>query len=316
MDQPGGLSDSRRGASAATPPDLAPKRIAPRQGCRNLPTRYRGKGCLPAFAQPRFGPPHRPGPCSRGSPDHALSIYSCLSSLHLLSSFRSSECRPQLGGGRPFPRSESAIERIRILVAEQECHFLDIHLRPVQVLVRQFLPRRKQQLPESCAVIDDSPLQGPIAQPQFARHSRYLRPAVCALCPQRQPRPAPNQVDCRVWPSRHGQARTRHHHHDAGRGLTAPHPITRLDCRNSVGFAVLGILRPSPSPAARGRCPLDARSPLALASTLSRPFRMGGKENDWVMPECSDRFSLNQSASPARQQSTVVTDQVLPVWKC
>ena len=43
--------------------------------------------------------------------------------------------------------------------------------------MRQFLPRLKKQLPESCAVIDDSPLQGPIAQPEFARHGRYLRPA-------------------------------------------------------------------------------------------------------------------------------------------
>ena len=81
---------------------------------------------------------------------------SCLSCLHLLSSFRFPERCPQLGGCRPFPRSESSIERIRILVAEQKCHFLDIHLRPVEVLVRQFLPRLKKQLPESCAVIDYS----------------------------------------------------------------------------------------------------------------------------------------------------------------
>src|SRR5208282_2507102 len=74
-------------------------------------------------------------------------------------------------------RSESSIERIRILVAEQKCHLFDIHLRPVEVLVRQFLPRLKKQLPESCAVIDYSPLQSPIAQPEFARHCRYLRPA-------------------------------------------------------------------------------------------------------------------------------------------
>jgi len=46
-----------------------------------------------------------------------------------------------------------------------------------EVLVRQFLPRLKKQLPESCVVIDYSPLQGPIAQPEFARHGRYLRPA-------------------------------------------------------------------------------------------------------------------------------------------
>ena len=83
--------------------------------------------------------------------------------LHLLPNFRSSERCPQLGGCRPIPRSESSIERIRILVAEQKCHFRDIHLRPVEVLVRQFLPRLKKQLPEGCAVIDDSTLQGPIA---------------------------------------------------------------------------------------------------------------------------------------------------------
>src|ERR1700756_3307437 len=79
--------------------------------------------------------------------------------LHLLPSFRSSERCPQLGGCRPLPPSESSIERIRILVAEQKCHFRDIHFRPVEVLVRQFLPRLKKQLPESCAVIDYSPLQ-------------------------------------------------------------------------------------------------------------------------------------------------------------
>ena len=42
--------------------------------------------------------------------------------------------------------------------------------------MRQFLPRLKQQLPEGCAVIDDATLQGPIAQPEFARHGRYFRP--------------------------------------------------------------------------------------------------------------------------------------------
>src|SRR6202142_4445126 len=96
---------------------------------------------------------------------------------HLLPGFRLSERCPQLGGGCPLPRSESPIEGIRILVAQQKCHLRDIHLRPVEVLVRQFLPRLKKQLPESCAVINDSTLQGPIAQPEFARHGRYLRPA-------------------------------------------------------------------------------------------------------------------------------------------
>src|SRR6202041_3354274 len=97
--------------------------------------------------------------------------------LYLMPGFRSSERCPQLGGWRPLPRSESSIERIRILVAEQKCHFRDIHLRPLEVLVRQFLPRLKKQLPEGCAAIDDSTLQGPIAQPELARHGRYLRPA-------------------------------------------------------------------------------------------------------------------------------------------
>jgi hypothetical protein len=64
-------------------------------------------------------------------------------SLHLLPGFGSSERRPQLGGCRAFPRSEGPIERIRILVAEQKCHFRDIHLRPIEILVRQFLPRRR-----------------------------------------------------------------------------------------------------------------------------------------------------------------------------
>src|SRR5882757_546563 len=82
--------------------------------------------------------------------NHTLFITSCLSCLHLLSSFRFPERCPQLGGCRPFPRSESSIEGIRILVAEQKCHFFDIHLWPVEVLVRQFLPRLKKQLPESC----------------------------------------------------------------------------------------------------------------------------------------------------------------------
>src|SRR5580692_4011510 len=94
----------------------------------------------------------------------------------MLDTKKSCRC-PQLGGCCPLPRSESSIEGIRILVAEQKCHFRDFHLRAVEVLVRQFLPHLKKQLPEACAVIDDSTLQGPIAQPELARHSRYLRPA-------------------------------------------------------------------------------------------------------------------------------------------
>ena len=119
----------------------------------------------------------RPKPLALPVTNHTLFITSCLSCLHLLSSFRFPERCPQLGGCRPLPCSESSIEGIRILVAEQKCHFFDIHLWPVEVLVRQFLPRLKKQLPESRAVIDYSPLQSPIAQPEFARHCRYLRPA-------------------------------------------------------------------------------------------------------------------------------------------
>ena len=59
---------------------------------------------------------------------------SYLSSLHLLPGFRSSEHCLQLGRCRPFPRSEGSIERIRILVAEQKCHFRDIHLWPTEIL--------------------------------------------------------------------------------------------------------------------------------------------------------------------------------------
>ena len=95
----------------------------------------------------------------------------------LLPGIRSSQRCPQLGRCRALPRSESSIERIRVLVAEQKCHFRDIHLGAIEVLVRQFLPHLKKQLPEGRAVIDDSSLQGPIAQPELARHGRYLRPA-------------------------------------------------------------------------------------------------------------------------------------------
>jgi hypothetical protein len=90
----------------------------------------------------------RPNPLALPVTNHTLFINSYFSSLHLLPGFRSSEHCPQLGGCRPFPRSEGSIERIRILVAEQKCHFRYIHLRPVEVLVRQFLPRLKKQLPE------------------------------------------------------------------------------------------------------------------------------------------------------------------------
>src|SRR5258708_30127811 len=54
---------------------------------------------------------------------------------------RSFELCPQLGGCRPFPRSESSIKGIRILVAEQVRHLCDIDIRPVEILARQFLAR-------------------------------------------------------------------------------------------------------------------------------------------------------------------------------
>jgi hypothetical protein len=46
----------------------------------------------------------------------------------------------------------------------------------------------------------------------------------------------------------------------------------------SAGFAALGTLRPSPNPAARGTAS-GLHHPLALALTLTRPFRLGGKES-------------------------------------
>ena len=54
---------------------------------------------------------------------------------------RSFEVCPQLGGCPAFPRSESSIKRIRILVAEQVRHLCDIDIRPVEILARQFLAR-------------------------------------------------------------------------------------------------------------------------------------------------------------------------------
>jgi len=44
----------------------------------------------------------------------------------------------------------------------------------VEVLVRELLPHLKKQLPEGCTVIDNSPLQRPIAQAEFVRDGRYL----------------------------------------------------------------------------------------------------------------------------------------------
>src|ERR1700734_2494028 len=95
--------------------------------------------------------------------NHTLFINSCLYFLHLLPSFRSSERCPQLGRCRPFPRSESSIERIRVLVAEQVGHLCDIDIRPVEILARQFLARLQKQLTKSRPVVVDPPLQGPIA---------------------------------------------------------------------------------------------------------------------------------------------------------
>src|SRR5580700_4772775 len=76
---------------------------------------------------------------------------------------RSFELCPQLGGCRPFPRSESSIKGIRILVAEQVPHLCDIDIRPVEILARQFLARLQKQLTKSRTVVVDPPLQGAIA---------------------------------------------------------------------------------------------------------------------------------------------------------
>src|ERR1700739_1997253 len=76
---------------------------------------------------------------------------------------RSFELCPQLRGCRPFPRSESSIKGIRILVAEQVRHLCDIDIRPVEILARQFLARLQKQLTKSRPVVVDPPLQGPIA---------------------------------------------------------------------------------------------------------------------------------------------------------
>src|SRR3954454_19545215 len=73
---------------------------------------------------------------------------------------RSFELCPQLGGCRPFPRSESSIEGIRILVAEQVCHLCVIDIRSIEVLARQFLPRLQKQLTKTRAVVIHPPLQG------------------------------------------------------------------------------------------------------------------------------------------------------------
>src|SRR5277367_4891788 len=97
----------------------------------------------------------RPNPLALPVTNHTLSIKTSLCCLVN----RSFELCPQLGGCRPFPRSESSIEGIRILVAEQVRHLRDIDIRPIEVLARQFLPRLQKQLPESCALIDYSPLQ-------------------------------------------------------------------------------------------------------------------------------------------------------------
>src|SRR5580700_10964547 len=76
---------------------------------------------------------------------------------------RSCELCLQLGGCRPFPRSESSIKGIRILVAEQVCHLCDIDMRPVEILARQFLARLQKQPPKSRTVVVNPPPQGPIA---------------------------------------------------------------------------------------------------------------------------------------------------------
>jgi len=49
----------------------------------------------------------------------------------------------------------------------------------------------------------------------------------------------------------------------------------------SAGFTGLGTPLPSPNPAARGVAS-GLHHPLALAVTLTRPFRQGGKESVWL----------------------------------
>src|SRR5277367_4287210 len=101
----------------------------------------------------------RPNPLALPVTNHTLSINTSLCCLIN----RSFELCPQLGGCRPFPRSESSIEGIRILVAEQVRHLCDIDIRPIEILPRQFLARLHKQLAKSRTVVVDPPLQGPIA---------------------------------------------------------------------------------------------------------------------------------------------------------
>src|SRR5260370_25391461 len=84
----------------------------------------------------------RPKPLALPVTNHTLSINTSLSCLVN----RSFELCPQLGGCSPFPCSASSIKRIRILVAEQVRHLCDIHIRPVELLVPQFLARLKKKL--------------------------------------------------------------------------------------------------------------------------------------------------------------------------
>src|SRR5260370_35779311 len=101
----------------------------------------------------------RPKPLALPVTNHTLPINTTLCCLVN----RSFELCPQLGGCRPFPRSESSIKGILILVAEQERHLCDIDIRPIEILARQFLARLQKQPTKSRTVVVDPPLQGPIA---------------------------------------------------------------------------------------------------------------------------------------------------------
>ena len=114
-------------------------------------------------------------------------------------------------------------------------------------------------------------------QPQGSTRPDPL--AHCALCPQRQPRPAPNQVDCRVCPPRYGQARTRHHHHDARRGLTAPDPTRPVGLPKSSRFCCFGGLRRPQAPPPEA-WPLDTFTARA-GHHAGAPFPQGAERQVW-----------------------------------
>src|SRR5260221_13262854 len=102
-------------------------------GLLRAPLRRLQTGCGRDFRSPDSSTASamfRPKPLALPVTNHTLSINTSLCCLVN----RSFELCPQLGGGRPFPRSESSIKGIRILVAEQVRHLSDIDIRPVEIL--------------------------------------------------------------------------------------------------------------------------------------------------------------------------------------